>query len=186
MADSSGRARTPGEELRETLGARGVDEVKRAASEPWLLPALIDRLADHPRLLGALANNGLLIGAFMASPPVRRVCEDRGAMEDFLSDGQSPWGVAPLQRLLERTSRKPAAARALFESQGASTFLSRCTSILAIRMDPAPAARVIDRNPRVLDSLELFEQGLGVNPDSKQFAQELRNLDDYIRRNAGR
>ena len=123
--------------------------LKKMGGDSGMMTDAIARLIDHPRILKALFDNKLLVGALMDGDSAKRNCNDAGALQSALSSPGAGSYTGQMMGLVSSVLSRPDTVAALAGSEMGSRLLS-CPSVHALASNPSGLMAIATANPQAL------------------------------------
>ena len=171
---------TPAEQARLTQAAGDISDPQQAAKvggTDRLWSAALKSLSHHPRVLGFLINNDLIVGAFMGRASSRQNCRSAQSFKSYLMDLKRPGGVSHAMDVVDLVAHgDPATPGVMFGSKLADAMLS-CPSVQTLKQDAGAIGDVAQANPRALQMMQdpALMAGLSANPKVSAAYQGLQD-----------
>ena len=148
-------ARAPSAELDEkeknklgsVVGRLDENGTKKLAESGNLLARAVEKLLDHPKLVGFLLNNKTLAKGFMKTGLTPKLCKDPKALASWMADAKSSEGVGMYMKTFQKALQKPETAGAIVGSELAKTVFDECGSVNTLTHDPSLVKEVAIGNP---------------------------------------
>ncbi|MFA5139818.1 MAG: hypothetical protein WC728_11360 [Elusimicrobiota bacterium] len=152
--------------LQKLGGPKDGPGLQRVGGSYELMAGLVSKLVGHPKILGFLFNNDMLVDAYMSRPKSQRNCTDPQAWKEFLMDTKDPKGI--------RNSLPIAMAVAHGDPQNSSVVagsklvnrMLECPALKTFLHDGPSVQEVALANPAILTALvdPAVFQGIMSNP----------------------
>ncbi len=183
-AAAASAALNPAEQARLTQAAGDINDPKQAArvgGTDRLWSAALKTLSHHPKVLGFLINNDLIVGAFMGRATSRQNCQSAQSFKSYLMDLKRPGGVSHAMDVVDLVAHgDPATPGVMFGSKLADAMMS-CPSVQTLKQDAGAIAAVAQANGRALQMMQdpTIMMGLGSSP---KIASAYQGLQDSLGR----
>ena len=130
---------------------------------------MTNQLAKHPRVLGFLLNNKLIVKAYMRRADTQKACSNPNVMADYFANTRSDFQIAH-----QMARANPETARVAF---GSELFkqVANCPGMQQAVSSPSLAVKIVS-NPVLVGALSdpVVLNGLSSNDSSAQLFGELQ------------
>lgn len=152
------------------VGRLDENGVKKLAESGSLLTRAVEKLLDHPKLVGFLLNNKTLAQGFMKTGLTPKLCKDPKALSSWLADPKSSEGVGMYMQTFQKAMKNPETAGAIVGSELAKTVMNECGSVETLTHDPSLVKEVAVGNPGFFMMLgdPALAGALAANPQAMQ------------------
>ena len=133
--------------LGSVVGRLDENGTKKLAESGTLLTRAVEKLLDHPKLVGFLLNNKTLAKGFMKTGLTPKLCKDPKALASWMADTKSSEGVGMYMKTFQKALQKPETAGAIVGSELAKTVFDECGAVNTLTHDPSLVKEVAIGNP---------------------------------------
>jgi hypothetical protein len=154
VAPSSATALSPEEEagLKAEVGSFTPEKASLIGSTRGLLFRLGAKGLKYPRLVKLFLNNDYLVEGFMNQPRVRKNCDDKATLANYLTNTSDSSGIRLGLASINTALNTPGSAEAVFGSKLTAAVL-KCDGLKALKTDSPTLAAISQANPQMVSMM---------------------------------
>lgn len=136
---------------------------------------MIKKAAGHPKILGFLLNNDLVIKGYMSRPLIREGCRSADGLEKYGKNQTGSRGINWEMDWITEVVRESPQAAVIAAGSRLGQRLLDCPSIGQLLSNPSRLQSVFEENPRTISFLTdpAILRGLMANPKALAVFQQI-------------